>query len=150
MRLCSEQAMCTASLITCTAACIGVDARKPPHYFCLAAAAAVAQQYALTAHPLDLNAVPIGECLRWVTCSCQLQLSFTIVMLSLCCSWTGLWDAVESLPLEQQYVLMCLPVIGQCHVLMMPPAGGQAAAAAAVLAAVAAATAGMSLLQQQH
>ncbi|WIA22182.1 hypothetical protein OEZ85_004516 [Tetradesmus obliquus] len=39
--------------------------------------------------------------------------------------WTGLWEAVESLPLEQQYVLMALPVIGQRHVLMMPPADGK-------------------------
>jgi hypothetical protein len=39
------------------------------------------------------------------------------------CSWTGLWEAVEGLPQEQQYVLMCLPVIGQRHILMMPPAG---------------------------
>jgi hypothetical protein len=50
---------------------------------------------------------------------------FITVIMSICCSWTGLWDVVEQLPLEQQYVLMCLPVIGQRHVLMMPPAGAK-------------------------
>eukprot|EP00879_Flechtneria_rotunda_P005108 GHRR01005389.1.p1 GENE.GHRR01005389.1~~GHRR01005389.1.p1 ORF type:complete len:883 (+),score=260.17 GHRR01005389.1:598-3246(+) len=38
---------------------------------------------------------------------------------------TGLLDAMSQLPLDQQYVLMCLPVMGQKHVLMLPPTDGQ-------------------------
>eukprot|EP00879_Flechtneria_rotunda_P025215 GHRR01026784.1.p1 GENE.GHRR01026784.1~~GHRR01026784.1.p1 ORF type:complete len:347 (+),score=104.30 GHRR01026784.1:1049-2089(+) len=41
------------------------------------------------------------------------------------CSGTGLLDAMSQLPLDQQYVLMCLPVMGQKHVLMLPPTDGQ-------------------------
>ncbi|KAF8056255.1 UGP3 [Scenedesmus sp. PABB004] len=37
---------------------------------------------------------------------------------------TGLWEALAALPLEQRFVLLALPVIGQRHVLMLPPADG--------------------------
>lgn len=50
-------------------------------------------------------------------------------MFSCMCSGMGLWQAVEQLPLDQQYVLYCLPVIGQQHVLMLQPAGEQVTAA---------------------
>jgi hypothetical protein len=36
----------------------------------------------------------------------------------------GLWEAVSELPLDQQYVLCCLPIIGQRHIFMLPPADG--------------------------
>jgi hypothetical protein len=39
------------------------------------------------------------------------------------CRSSGLWEALGQLPLEQQYVLLCLPAIGQSHTLMLPPAG---------------------------
>lgn len=35
-----------------------------------------------------------------------------------------MWEAVAKLPVVQQYVLLCLPAIGQGHVLLLPPAGG--------------------------
>jgi hypothetical protein len=83
----------------------------------------------LSAAPLQLDwlvggcgAAPTNISQRYVSGVLRLTQNTCCAALC-CCSWTGLWEAVESLPLEQQYVLMCLPVIGQRHILMMPPAG---------------------------
>lgn len=46
-----------------------------------------------------------------------------LLLLLLWRRFTGVWEAVAKLPLLQQYVLLCLPAIGQGHVLLLPPPG---------------------------
>jgi hypothetical protein len=43
--------------------------------------------------------------------------------LSILRRYSGLWEALAKLPLQQQFVLLCLAAIGQSHVLLLPPAG---------------------------
>eukprot|EP00775_Hariotina_reticulata_P001593 gene1593-1933_t len=75
------------------------------------------------AHRLQQLVQKLSKCRNLVDKVAFVQSHFFVQQFKQCVSGSGMWDALLQLPLEQQYVLMCLPLIGQKHILMLAPTG---------------------------